>query len=130
MLDKTITSALLNLRAQIIRGKLDGLEHVSALLVARGVDPATHIVRAKRKGDAARRGIMRMMVLEAMRTGPMRYTEIAAIVAVRRIDIGPDAIRQRTAQVLVKLQITGAVTREGRLWSISGHPNHILERST
>ena len=121
MLDKTITSALLNLRSQIIRGKLDGLEHVNALLVARGVDPAAHIVRAKRKGDAARRGIMRMMVLDAMRDGPRRYRDISAIVSMRRPDIGPVAARQRTAQVLVKLQIAGLVTREGRLWGLASH---------
>ncbi len=119
MLDKTITSALLNLRAQIIRGKLEGLEHVEALLIARGVDPDGHIVRAKRKGDAARRGIMRMMVLDAMRDGPRRYRDISAIVSMRRPDIGPIAARSRTAQVLTKLQIAGVVTREGRLWRIS-----------
>ena len=121
MLDKTITSALLNLRAQIIRDKLEGLEHVNALLVARGVDPAAHIVRAKRKGDAARRGIMRMMVLNAMRDGPKRYTEIAAIAGLRRPDIALDSMQRRTAQVLVKLQIAGAVTREGRLWGLASH---------
>ena len=44
MLDKTITSALLQLRAQIIRGRLDGLAHVQALLLARGVDLAGHYV--------------------------------------------------------------------------------------
>jgi hypothetical protein len=55
MLDKTVTSALLHLRAQIIRDRLDGLDHVNALLVQRGVDPATHLVRAKRKPDAARK---------------------------------------------------------------------------
>ena len=37
MLDKTITSALLNLRAQIIRHKLEGIKHVEALLIARSV---------------------------------------------------------------------------------------------
>ena len=44
MLDKSITSALLALRAQIIRGNLDGLDNVEALLVQRGIDPAAHHV--------------------------------------------------------------------------------------
>ena len=37
MLDKTIDSALLKLRRQIIRGGLDGLDHFNALLVQRGI---------------------------------------------------------------------------------------------
>ena len=40
MIDKTITNALIELRKQIIRGRLDILAHVDALLMARGVDPA------------------------------------------------------------------------------------------
>lgn len=96
MLDKTIASVLLNLPAQIVRGKLDGLEHASAQLLARVVDPAAHFVHAKRKGDVARRGIMRMMVLDVMRDGPRRYRDISAIVSMRRPDIGPVAARQRT----------------------------------
>ena len=38
MLDKTITSALLALRAHIIHQRRDGLAHVEALLIARGFD--------------------------------------------------------------------------------------------
>ena len=37
MLDKTITNALIALRRQIIRGNLDRLDHVNALLAARGI---------------------------------------------------------------------------------------------
>lgn len=44
MLDKPIDSALLNLRRHIIRGNPDGLDHVEALLVHRGIDPAAHHV--------------------------------------------------------------------------------------
>jgi hypothetical protein len=40
MLDKTIDSALLNLRRQIIQGNLDGLGHVEAFLAQRGLDPS------------------------------------------------------------------------------------------
>ena len=66
MLDKTITSALLNLRAQIIRGKLDGLEHVNALLVALGVDPAAQYVAGKAK-PAFRRSELRQIIFAALR---------------------------------------------------------------
>jgi len=52
MQDKSINGALLALRKQIIRGDLDGLAHVEALLVLRGADlPA--VLPAKRQDAAA-----------------------------------------------------------------------------
>jgi hypothetical protein len=115
MLDKTVTSALLHLRAQIIRDRLDGLDHVNALLVQRGVDPATHLVRAKRKLDAARKGMMRVVVLDALRDGPKYYAEIVALVVAKRPDITPEAAYQRAGQALAKLTKCGTVARDGRL---------------
>ena len=38
MQDKSINGALIKLRAQIIRGGLNGLVQVEALLIARGID--------------------------------------------------------------------------------------------
>lgn len=52
MLDKTIDSALLNLRRDLIRGGDEGLAHVEALLRLRGVVPGPD-ARA-RKPDAAK----------------------------------------------------------------------------
>lgn len=123
MLDKTITSALLNLRAQIIRGRLDGLGHVEALLVARSVDPTAHIVRAKRKGDAARKGLMRVIILDALRDSPKTMRELAQYVGARRPDISPEAAYQRTGQVLAKLKLVGLVMREGRVWGLTRQPS-------
>ena len=118
MLDKTVNSTLLALRAQIIREKRDGLAHVNALLIARGVDPARHIVRAKRKPDVAGRGIMRLMILDALRDSPKSLAAVAATVTARRQDISPEAAHKRTALVLSKLKVAGMVGREGRLWRL------------
>ena len=119
MLDKTITSALLALRAQIIRERREGLVHVEALLIARGIDPARHIVRAKRKPDVAGRGIMRLMVLDALRDGPKGLSDVAASVATRRHEISPEAIHKRTALVLSKMKVAGVVGREGHVWRLA-----------
>ena len=119
MHDKTITNALLELRKRIIRGNLDGLAHVDALLVARGIDPAKLRIGSKRKPDQARQGIMRLMVIEALRSGPKRYAEISALVAPRRPEIAPAATHKRTAQALDKMQQAGLVKREGRLWGLA-----------
>ena len=118
MMDKTVNSTLLALRAQIIREKRDGLAHVNALLIARGVDPARHIVRAKRKEDVAGRGIMRLMVLDALRDGPRCLASVTVSVAAKRQDISSEAARKRTALVLSKLKVGGIVGRDGRLWGL------------
>jgi hypothetical protein len=122
MLDKTIDSALANLRAQIIRGKLDGLDHVEALMLARGM--ALGEVRPKRKQDAARRGMMRVIVLDLLREGPANMRAIADHVAASRPDLAPSVAYRRTSQVLTKLRIAGLVVLEGRLWVKNNNPLH------
>ena len=119
MLDKTINSALLTLRAQIIRGDGKGQDHVEAMLRSRGIDPQTCIVRAKRKADAARKGLMRVIVLDALRGGPKTLRELAQIVAARRPEIGQEAAYQRTGQVLARMKRAVSVVREGRLWALN-----------
>ena len=95
MINETINSVLLALHTQIIHNGLDGLDHVHALLVKRGIDPAARIVRAKRRPDAARRGVMRVVVLDAMRDGPKCFAEIVALVAAKRPEITPEAPYKR-----------------------------------
>ena len=68
MLDKTIDSALLNLRRDLIRGAGDGLAHVEALLTLRGV--ALPEVRPKRAPGCAGQGVMARMALAAPSIGP------------------------------------------------------------
>lgn len=119
MQDKTITNALIALRKQIIRDGFDGLAHVDALLAVRGVDPAKLRVGAKRKPDHARQGLMRLMVLEALRDGLKTARDVAAQIASRRPEITPEATHKRTAQALDKLRVAGLVKRDGRLWVLA-----------
>ena len=79
MQDKTITNALLRLRAQIIRGKLDGLDHVEALLVARGVD-LPHVHEPHATNSLPRPGMTRLLV-DALRDGPKGGVAAARYVA-------------------------------------------------
>lgn len=114
MQDKSIDGALLALRKQIIRENLDGLEHVEALLLLRGVDmPA---VLPAKLPDAARRGHMRLMVLEALRDGPKPLKDIAAHVSAKRSEISYGAAYSRCGQCLAKMKKAGLVRRGGRFW--------------
>ena len=115
MQDKTINNALLALRKQIIRGDLDGLAHVEALLMMRGV-PMPAVLPAKRK-DVARKGHMAAMILDALRNVPKPLREVAAHVASKRPEIDERAAYVRTTQALDRLKRRGLVRREGRLWA-------------
>jgi hypothetical protein len=123
MLDKTIDSALTNLRTQIIRGKLDGLTHVEALMQLRGI--ALGDVPRQRRPDAARKGAMRLIVLERLKQGPASLQDIAGCAMAARPELKLEAALQRSGQVLAKLKLAGVVTREGRLWRIGGAPNDL-----
>jgi len=114
MLDKTIDSALLALRKQIIRGNSEGLAHVEALCRMRGVDlPA--VLPAKR-ADAARKGLMRVIILDGIRKGYSTQREIAAYVASKRPELSPCAAYVRTTQALQKLRRSGFLKFEGGVW--------------
>ena len=120
MQDKSIDGALLALRKQIIRGDLDGLAHVEALLVLRGVQmPA---VLPPKRPDAARRGHMTMMISNALRDGPKPMHEIAAYIAARRPEIDSDVAYQRTTQALANMKFRGQVQNDGcygGLWRLA-----------
>jgi len=114
MQNKTINGALLALRKQIIRGNLDGLNHVEALLRLRGVQ-MPHVMPAKRS-DVARRGQMRIIILGALRDGPKRLPEITAHVVRCRPDADADRAYKRVSVVLTKMKAEGLVWHEGRVW--------------
>jgi len=116
MQDKSIDGALLALRKQIIRGDLDGLEHVEALLRLRGVD-MPRVMPAKRK-DVARKGLMTLLILDILRDGPKTLLEVAARVAEKRPE-SADRAYSRTAQALSKMKAKGLVWHEGRVWKLS-----------
>ena len=117
MLDKTITSALLNLRAQIIRNKMDGLEHVEALLVARSVGlPA---VPRKRLASAFKRLSLRLLIVERLRTGPVRSALLIEQVMAKKPSVSRIDATHRVHNVLWKMKVAGLVVRDGRLWRLA-----------
>lgn len=119
MQDRTIDSALLALRKQIIRGGGQGLAQVESLLHMRGVD-IPRVLPAKRK-DVARKGEMTRIILDALQAGPMPLQSIASHVAKARPDSDPDRAYSRTAQALHKLKAKGLVRREGQKWVAPHH---------
>ena len=118
MLDKTITSALINLRRQIIRGKLDGLPHIDALLVQRGIDPAAHRVGQPMPSDRCRSGEVRVIILEALRSGPKRPSEIGAAFMARKPDIPRDRAMIRVYRAIYKMRDQGTVAGSDGMWRL------------
>ena len=114
MLDKSIDGALLALRKQIIRGNGEGLAHVEALLAMRCV-PMPAVLPAK-KPDAARKGMMRIIILDGIRRGYRTQRELADYVAGKRPDLAPDAAYSRTTQALQKMRLAEMVQCEGGVW--------------
>ena len=106
MQDKSIDGALLALRKQIIRGDIDGLAHVEALLALRGVHmPA--VLPAKRK-DVAGKGVMAAIILEVL-------TDVAA----RRPKRAPEFAYGRTVRVPSKMKRRGLVGNTKRVgWHV------------
>ncbi len=117
MLDKTIDSALANLRRDLIRSGGDGLEHVEALMRLRGV-PMPRVMPPK-KPDAARYGQMRRLIYAALRDGPRTAPEIARVVAASPPEITPEEALKRTWNALSKMKHEGLVGREGRVWRLA-----------
>ncbi len=117
MLDKTITSALLQLRAQIIRGRLDGLDHVEALLRARGV-ALPHVPKPHATTSLPRMAMMRLLV-EALRDGPKGGPAIAAYVAAHQPAISYRQAQRRIHQGLARMVANGFAVRDGKAWRLS-----------
>jgi hypothetical protein len=114
MLDKTIDCALIALRKQIIRRNGDGLAHVEALLAMRDL-PMPAVLPPKRP-DAARKGLMRLMLPDGIRKGHRTQRDLAAHVHSQRPELTAKAAYERTTQALQKLKAAGLVRREGRVW--------------
>jgi hypothetical protein len=119
MNDQSITNALLHLRAQIIREGQGGLDHVNALLVARGVDPAAQHVRRKIPQDSCAQREVKALVLQALRGGPKRPSEIGAHFMACKPDIAPDKAMLRVYRAIYKMRDRGAVVRDGGVWRLA-----------
>lgn len=83
MTEGAVIRVLRYVRAEIIRDGLDGLDHVEALLRARGVDPdALYVPRKQPKHF--RHGKLRMAILWALQDGPRTGPQVAAAIAAER----------------------------------------------
>lgn len=123
MQDKSINGALLALRKQIIRGKLDGLAHVEALLVMRGVDLPT-VLPAKRC-DVARKGHMARFVISAIKIEPRDVPTLGAMVMAEHSSLTRKAAYNRVYQALLRLERRGMAVQDfgpdGCLWRLADH---------
>ena len=119
MLDKSITSALLALRAQIIRGNLDGLDHVEALLVQRGIDPAAHHVPRPIPRDSCKLREVKLIIIAALRDGPKRPAEIGVYFMACKPEITPDRAMIRVYRAIYKLRDSGGIVSDGGVWRLA-----------
>ena len=119
MLDKTITSALLALRAQTIRCKLDGLDHVEALLLARGVDPTRQRVPRPLSANMLRHSGMQRLLLSALKDGPKGGVAAARYVAEHQPSISYREAQRRVHQALARMVANGFAVRDGKGWRMA-----------
>ena len=119
MLDKTITSALLQLRLKIIREGLDGLPHVDALLVARGVAPQSQHVTKPRPINMLARRAMFQAITDCLQDGPKRGRDVAAYIAAREPGITYAQAMRRVYQGLYRLKAHGVAVKDGAGWRLA-----------
>ena len=110
-------NALTLLRKEIVREELDGLEHVDALLVLRGVDPET--IRTPRAvPNRFKRGELTRAILSMLREQPMKAIDMAD-----RLRVAHPCDRWRmyngVNRALYRLRDRGVVKREGRVWRLA-----------
>ncbi len=113
MQGKTINNALIALRKDMLADGGDGLEHVEALLALRGV-PLPHynwIVR-----DRIKRGLMRQIVLPALRDGPKTTADLVALVAQEDTGWPDDVVQSRTVGWLKMMRCEGVVGGTKGVW--------------
>ena len=79
--ENVVIGVLCHIRAEILRDGLDGIEHVEALLRARGADPAALYVPRKQPKHF-RHGRLRMAILGALVDGPLAAPQIAVVISV------------------------------------------------
>ena len=90
------------------------MAHVEALLALRGV-PMPIVYPAKCK-TTARRGHMRLMLLEALRKSPMTRKELVAHIGAQRPNVPPERIYWRVDAALSKARTDGLVKGSDGVW--------------
>jgi len=108
-----VNGALLQLRAEIVRGDLDGLSEVETLLRLRGIDPDAHHV-PKPTPKNFKRGELTRSILRAIKDQPMRPWDIT----LKPRQDGRTVLYQSVCMALVKLNERGLVVKEGRVWRV------------
>jgi hypothetical protein len=119
MNDQSITNALLHLRAKTIRDGLSGLDHVNALLVLRGVDPAAQHVKRKIPQDSCAQREVKAMVLAVLKDGPKRSREVGDYFMARKPGIPRDMAMKRVYRAIYKMRDRGLVVTDGRVWRLT-----------
>lgn len=109
---ETITRALQNLRAQIIRDGGPGLEHVEALLQLRG----DNLGPVPRKATYHfRRGKLRVAIFTALRAGPCTGPQVVARVCEAH-GLAYKAMYRSVYAQLGQMEKAGQLRHEGRVW--------------
>ncbi|WP_176224399.1 hypothetical protein [Maritimibacter sp. HL-12] len=103
------------MRRDLIRTGGEGLEHVEALLLLRGVRLPKAFVP---DGPIAKNGQMKKMVLDALRDGGKTRRELVDHIAALRPDVSPECAYWRTDAALSALRAKGLVSHEGRVWAL------------
>ena len=112
---ETITRALRNLRARIIRNGEPGMEHVEALLQLRG----DNLGPVPRKANPCfRRGKLRVAIFTAFRGGPCTGPEVVARVCEAH-GLAYEAMYRSAYAQLRQMKKAGQLRHEGRLWQLA-----------
>lgn len=117
MQDKSINNALLELRRQIVRGRLSGLAEVEALLALRQV--ALPRVPKRQASNSLPRRAMADLLIQALKDGPKNGVELAAYVAEHRPAISYREAQARVHQALARMATNGVAVRDGRVWRLA-----------
>ena len=110
MLDKTIDSALVTLRLQMIRAGSD-VAPVDALLVGRGIDPASLHVPRQYPADSCGHGEIKRMVLGMLRQRPRTAGDIVAAFHASKPDLALSVARVRVWRAVYKMGRSGGLER-------------------
>ena len=114
-MDKSIDGALLALRRNLVRDGGEGLAHVEALLKLRGV-PMPRVL--PKRQCVAGKGMMRLIVLEALRGGPQPLQSVVRHVEARRPELTHRQAYRRCELCLGRLRRAGLVVNEGGVWRL------------
>ena len=118
MSDDAINSALYHLRAQIIREETKGLKEVETLLRLRDCEVDAFQVPKKVERKFGR-GELRLLVISALREGPMSLRDVADRVHAKRPDIALDGLLPKIATVLSTIKSKGIATNQNGKWSLA-----------